>query len=476
MEARNRRATVRAPMSRSDQPAPVQRGDRVRLSIETLADGPDALAHIDGYVVLIPGALPGERIRAEITSAARKFGRARVAYIDEASLERVEPACRHFLECGGCHWQHIDYAAQLRFKQKRVEKELAWALGEHAPTVSDTVANKEPYGMRHKVALQVLPDRSHGMVPALHALRELDLVALHECPASADKPLRLAKETIALLADLRIEAWDPVSDRGELRSVLVRTAEATGQSHVIVVARYDMPEVERIAQDLMAKGATTISVNYNDGPESRLLGTQTVRVTGPDRIDEQIGGVHYCISPTSFFQTSPFAAGLLVKLVQEMLAPKATDIVADLYCGGGLFSLALAARSREVIGIEESPVSIGDADAGQRRNRIRNVRFVRGPVEAHAARLGKDLPKPDLIVLDPPREGSGTEVLQHIAALRPRKIAYVACDVGALARDLRLLHTMGYAASRVVPVDMFPQTWHIETVALLEPIPGARAN
>ena len=457
-------------MTRPDLPAPVRRGDRVRLQIETLADGPDALAHIEGYVVLVPGALPGERIRAEITSAARKFGRARVAYVDEPAQERIEPKCRHFLACGGCHWQHIDYAAQLRFKQARVEKDLRWALGEHAPAVSHTVQNREPYGMRHKVALQVLPDSRRGMVPALHALRELELVPLVECPAAADKPLRLARRAIELLADLRVDAWDPVEDRGLLRSVLVRTAEGTGQSHVVVVARFDLPEVERIAQDLVAAGATTVSCNYNDGPESRLLGTQTVHIAGPDRIDEQIRGVHYCISPTAFFQTSPHAAGELVRLVQEMLAPKPTDIVADLYCGGGLFSLALAARAREVVGIEESPVSIADAEAGQRRNRIRNVRFVRGPVEAHAAKFGSSLPKPSMVVLDPPREGAGAEVVQRIANLRPSKVAYVACDPGALARDLRLFHAHGYAATRVVPVDMFPQTWHIETVALLEPI------
>ncbi len=457
-------------MPRPDLPAPVRRGDRVRLQIETLCDGPDALAHVDGYVVMVPGALPGEQIRAEVTSAARKFGRARIAFVDESAPERVEPKCRHFLSCGGCHWQHIDYEAQLRFKQARVEKDLRWALGEHAPMVAPTIKNRSPYGMRHKIALQVLPDRRHGMVPAMHALRELDLVPLVECPAAADKPLRLARAAIELLAELRVEAWDPLEDRGDLRSVLVRTSEATGHSHVVIVSRFDLPEVDRIAQDLVSIGATTVSSNLNDGPESRLLGTRTLHVSGPDRIDERIGDVHYCISPTAFFQTSPYAAGELVRLVREFLACKASDVIADLYCGGGLFSLALCGHAREVIGIEESPVAIADAEAGQRRNRVRNVRFVRGPVEAQMQRLGAGLPKPDLVVLDPPREGAGAEVLQRIATLRPRKVAYVACDPSALARDLRLLHAHGYAAKRVVPVDMFPQTWHVEAVAMLEPI------
>jgi 23S rRNA (uracil1939-C5)-methyltransferase len=236
------------------------------------------------------------------------------------------------------------------------------------------------------------------------------------------------------------------------------------------VSRFDLPEADRIAQDLVGLGATTVSSNVNDGPESRLLGTRTFHLAGPDRIEERIGDVSYCISPTAFFQTSPHAAGELVRLVREFLACKATDVVADLYCGGGLFSLALCASAREVIGIEESPIAIADAEAGQRRNRVRNVRFLRGPVEAHAQKLGGALPKPDLVVLDPPREGAGADVLQRIASLRPRKVAYVACDPSALARDLRQLHAHGYAATRVVPVDMFPQTWHVEAVALVEPI------
>ncbi|MEQ1633758.1 MAG: 23S rRNA (uracil(1939)-C(5))-methyltransferase RlmD, partial [Planctomycetota bacterium] len=436
-------------MTRSDLPSPVQRGDRVRLQIETLADGPDALAHIDGYVVLVPGTLPGEHVRAEITSAARKFGRARVAFVDVPAAERVEPACRHFLDCGGCHWQHIDYEAQLRFKQQRVQKDLDWALGEHAPKVLPTIANKAPYGQRHKVALQVLPDRRRGMVPAMHALRELDLVPLSECPASADKPLHLARATIAALADRNVEAWDPVTDRGNLRSVLVRTSMATGRSHLIVVARDDLPELDHVAPDLAAMGATTVSLNLNDGPESRLLGTRTVPITGNDRIEEVLDGVHYCISPTAFFQTSPYAAGLLVKTVLAALQPKATDIVADLYCGGGLFSLPLCNRAREVIGVEESPLGIADAEAGQRRNRIRNARFIRGSVEQTIERFGNDLPRPDLVVLDPPRDGCAPDVLERLSRLRPRQIAYVACDPKALARDLRFLHTLGYGAASV---------------------------
>ncbi len=463
-------------MPRRDLPAPVRRGDRLRLAVDALGDGPDALAHIDSYVVLLPGAIPGEEVRAEITSAARKFGRARLLGVERRSPERTEPRCRHFLACGGCHWQHIDYAAQLEHKRQRVHKELAYALADKAPPVEPCRPAAAPYGQRHKVALHALPDRRLGIAPALHALRELDLVPIDECPSAADRPLRLAQGAMRLLARAGVAAWDPVRDWGLLRSVLVRTAISTGQSHLIVVARDDRLDLEPMVHELMAMGATTISLNCNDGDESRLLGRHTRVLAGPERIDERLHDTHYCISPTAFFQTSPAAAAELVTIVEQFLRPGSADIVADLYCGGGLFALPLSLRAREVVGIEESPVSIADAEAGARRNRSRNVRFVRGAVEAAAARLGRDLPRPSLVVLDPPREGCAPQALQHVAALRPARIAYVACDPRALARDLHALAALGYAARSVVPVDMFPQTWHVEAVALLEPLADGAAR
>jgi 23S rRNA (uracil-5-)-methyltransferase RumA len=453
-------------------PAPVRRGDHVTLAIEALADGPDALARIDGYVVLVPGVLPGERVRAEITSAARKFGRARVLQVDRRAAERTEPRCRHFLQCGGCHWQHADYASQLRFKQQRVQKELAFALGEQAPAVADCVPAPAPYGQRHKVALQLLPGE-RGPRMALHRLRDLSLVPLQECPAVAAPALQLARAAIAVLGALRLPVFDAETGDGMLRSVLVRRAAATGQSHLVVVATDDLPELLPHCAALQEAGATTISVNVNREPTGRLLGARTTVLAGPPRIDERIGDTTYCIAPDAFFQTSPAGAGELVRLVRDFLQPRATDTVADLYCGGGLFALPLAQRAATVVGVEESPVALADAEAGVRRNRLHNVRLVRGAVEQVLERFGSgDLPRPDLAVLDPPRAGAAPAAVRRLSALGPRRIAHVACDPGALGRDLRAFAECGYRAERVVPVDMFPQTWHVEAVALLARAPA----
>jgi 23S rRNA (uracil1939-C5)-methyltransferase len=449
-------------------PAPVRRGDHVTLEVEAFADGPDALAHLGSYVVLLPGVLPGERVRAAVTSGRSKYGRARPLHVDRVSPDRQEPRCRHFLHCGGCHWQHVAYAAQLAHKRSRLQKDLAWALGQGAPDVAETVPAPEPFGQRHKVALHLLPGE-RGLLPALHRLRDLELVPLRECPAVAAPAWELALSVLDRLSALRARVFDPHTGEGLLRNVLVRRAAGTGQSHVVVVARGDVPGLRGLAPELLSLGATSVSLNVNDEPPGRLLGRETLVFEGPRRIDEVLSGTTYCISPDAFFQTSPKGAEQLVRIVAQWLQPGPGDTVADLYCGGGLFALPLAATAGSVLGIEESGVAVGDAEAGARRNRRRNARFVRGPVAAVLPRLGQDLPQPQLAVLDPPRAGTEPTVLERLCALRPRRIAYVACDPRSLARDLRALKDLGYTSRQVVPVDMFPQTWHVEAVALLEP-------
>jgi 23S rRNA (uracil1939-C5)-methyltransferase len=446
-------------MPQRTRAVPVRRGDRIDLDIDSFADGPDALARVGTYVVLVPGALPGERVRAEITSAARKFGRARVLSVERRSSDRAQPACRHFLACGGCHLQHVRYAAQLASKRARLERELAHALKDPSP-VRDPVPAAAPLGQRHKIALH-LTEAGGRLVPALHGLREQRLVALRECPASAPPALELALAAVRALDALRLRAFDPDSGAGLLRSVLVRTA-STGQSHLVLVAQHaTIPGLARVLPELHRAGATAISVNENQGPPDLLLGRRTRVLSGPGRIEERIDGVTYCISPDAFFQTSPHGAGALVRLVRDALAPAAGDAIVDVYCGGGLFALPLARSARRVVGLDASRAAIGDAIAAARRNGIDRARFRCGPL-VPALRA---LRHADLAVLDPPRAGCDPAALRAVADLRPRRLALVACDARALARDLHLLEGLGYRAAQVVPVDMFPLTCHIEAVA-----------
>lgn len=453
---------------------PVERDDCLEIDITGLGDGPDGLGKVDNYIIFVPGVLPGERAYVRITSANRKFARAELLELLTQSPDRVEPRCPHFLQCGGCHRQHQDYQAQLRDKQARLERTVHFALGDRtgdrAPIVKETVPAKPPYSQRHKVAIHLRNTRNDGLEACFHRLRSPELVTVTECPASDPLAWDLAMRTIELLHELPHGAWDPdFAPNALLRSVLVRTT-TIGDAHLLLVARDPfIPGLERLYDDLHAAGATTISVNGNNGEFSVLLGPDTRIVSGPPRIQERIGDVFYLLSPDAFFQTSPQAAAHLVSLVTDWLAPTRSDDVLDLYCGGGLLTLPLALRARSALGVELSRTAVRDAEAASKANRLHNCEFKAGHAEAvlSAIRRG-ELPRPHLVAMDPPRTGLDPIVVDELGRLRPRRLAYVSCDPQALQRDLRALAEVGFRTRSVVPIDMFPQTCHVESLACLE--------
>lgn len=448
---------------------PVARGDVLTLDIEALGDGPDGIGRVGDYVVFVPGVLPGERAEVRITSATRKFARAALLSVRRASPLRVPARCAHFLACGGCHRQHQAYPEQLADKQQRLQRSLDHALGAGAPRVPLPLAG-DPFGQRHKVVLHLQNGDDGALQAGFHRLRSPELVPVHECPTSQPHAFRLALRTVQRLATLRHRAWDPdFAPDGLLRSVLVRTT-TTGQAHVVVIARRaDVPGLDRKLDELLGDGATTIAVNANPGELSQLLGSTTHVLAGPPRIEERLAGTTYLLSPDAFFQTAPRAAEHVVQLVTRWLAPTGADVVADLYCGGGLLTLPLARTARRAFGIELSRRALQDAEAAARENGITNVDWRAGHVDAwlRACRRG-DLPHPHLVAIDPPRAGLTEATIAELAALAPRRIAYVSCDMQALVRDLRALQTAGFATRAVQPIDMFPQTAHLEAVAMLE--------
>lgn len=449
---------------------PVARGDRVTVAVDGFGDGPDGLAHIGDYVMFVPGVLPGERADVVVTSAARKFGRGDLLEVHGPSGERVTPRCAHFLACGGCHRQHQDYRAQLRSKQERLQRAVAFALGDDAPAVAEAVPAASPYGERHKVVAHLLHGDDGRLTAGLHRARSPELVAVHECPASDPWAWDLVERTIELLDRLGHRAWDPwFAPRELLRSVLVR-ATTTGEAHLLIVATQErVPGLERIVDDLHRAGATSIGINHNDGEPAQLLGRDTTHVSGRPFITERLAGLSYRISPTSFFQTSPRIAEQLVQHVADWLQPARDDDVLDLFCGVGLLTLPLAQRARTATGIERHGAAIDDARGSASDNGIRNATFRSGHADGWLqAALAGELQHPDLVALDPPRTGLDASVIAGLAQLRPRRLAYVSCEPSALQRDLPALRDAGFRTRAVIPFDMFAQTSLVESLACLE--------
>ncbi len=459
--------------------APLRIGQVLRLLCEDLAFGEDGVCRIGGYVVFVPRVLPGELVEVRITRAGRKFGRGEPVRIVRPSKDRVEPRCRHFGDCGGCTWQHIRYEAQAKAKEDLLRSLLRHRVSPAAAAaVAPVAAMAEPWGFREKVQLAVQGRPGRPLV-GFYRLRTHDVVDIAECPVQPDDALARAMAAKAILAARRVPPWDERTGRGAVRHLLLRGGRATGDAHMVVVTgRMEAPGLSGALADLegVEPPLSGISVNLNDRETSIVLGRLTEHVSGRRTWRERIGGILFEVGPTAFFQTNARAAETLVEEVRRAVPADPSSRVLDLYAGVGLFALTLAGRVGSVTAVEAHPAAAREGERNARGNGIRNCLWRSGPVEKVVA--DPALGRFDVVVADPPRDGLGAGVLEGILrGCRPRRLVLVSCDPLTLARDLSLAESRGGKVVRVLPVDMFPHTHHLEAVATVDfaPAPARRA-
>ncbi len=413
------------------------------LTLTAMTHGGEALGRDEnGRVVFVPYAIAGEEVRVEIVESKKEFARARLVEVLKSSPTRVTPRCPHFgnplslsltkgeparVGCGGCQWQHIDYAAQLEFKTQIVREQFARIAKMPDAPVLPTRAAVNPWHYRNHTEFAL---NEKGEL-CYRALESHELIPIRECHI-LDAPL------VALFETLQLEGAD-------FNAVVLRAGENTGDKAILFKSsEADPPEIEL---------DEPVSIYFQ-------VGETVVTLIGKRAIEERIGARTFRISPLSFFQVNTPMAEVLLSLIQEFLAPNADEILLDSYGGVGLFGLSLANRVAHVIEIEQNPHAVEDARYNARD--LANVEF-------HVGRVEDILPKLDsavhLAVVDPPRAGLARAALEALAAKQPRAIAYVSCDPATLARDARRLVDLGYRVNKIQPVDLFPQTFHIECVA-----------
>ena len=405
--------------------------ETLELQLTAMAHGGSALGRHEGQVIFVPYSIPGERVRVEVVESHARWARARLLEVLEPSPQRVEPPCPYFGPdgCGGCHFQHIAYQAQAEYKQQVVADQLARLGGLRDVQVEDIIGAAEPWGYRNHVQFSIGPDARLGFLAA----DSHRVVGVDQC----------------LLTDpLLDELWAALDmEWPQLCRLSLRCGSATGDRMAI----FELDHYEDF----------DIEVDFPVSCVLLLADGEAVVLMGSAHLTEHVAGRDYRISAGSFFQVNTAGAEALVALVGEYLAPQGDETLLDLYCGVGLFGLALAGRVGHVVGIEEA----GSAAADFRYNArdLAHVDLLVGKVEHLLPTLEEQV---DLLVLDPPRAGAGNDVVAEIARLRPRRVVYVSCDVATLARDARLLSQAGFELAEVQPVDLFPQTYHIESVAL----------
>jgi len=395
-----------------------------------MAQGGEAIGRDEtGRVVFVPYAIAGEEVVVEIVEEKKNYARARLVEIITSSPARVSPRCEHFGKCGGCQWQHIAYDAQLRFKTDIVREQLA-RIGKIADApVRDTIGMTDPWHYRNNVQFQL--DDTGRL--CFRAMESHALVPIRECHII--HPL-LAE----MFRALEFEGADFVE-------VTLRAGTRTGEKLLMLEGRDEAPP--------------EISVDEPISIAHRTPRGDVIPLVGKDALHEELRGRLFRVSPQSFFQVNTTMAETLIELVERYLAPRPSDVLLDAFGGVGTFGLLLAPRVARVIEIEEAPDAVNDAKANAVE--LMNVEFQRGKVEDI---LPKSKSPIDLVVADPPRAGIAPTAREAIITQLPRAIAYVSCDPATLARDARQLVNGGYRLVEVQPVDMFPQTYHIETVSL----------
>lgn len=448
--------------------APLEVGERVRLRLESLAAGGEAVGRHEGMAVFAMWGCPGDEAEVEITEVSRSFGRGVVREVREASPDRVEERCSHFGECGGCQLQHIAYPAQLRHKAAIVREALARIGGLPEVEVGEAWGMQEPWRYRSRCEYHAAVEASGELALGFARHRSHEVVPLRECPIQHP----LSERVRAAVVGLFPRAMQGGAERAALLSVELLISFDLGAGVATLVCDGRPGFLGPLAEELMARvpGLAGVAAARRRGQGSPHR-SPAEAVAGQARVTERLGEGTYRVSADSFFQVNPAQAARVVGLLEQWAELRQGESVLDCYSGVGTFLLPLArrvGRGGRAAGIEGDESALGDARANVRRWSSGNVRLHRGRVEKVLARLAREGDRFDVVVLDPPRRGCGPVVCAHVARLGPRRILMVSCHPATLARDLAFLAEHGYRCRRVQPVDMFPQTWHVEAVALCE--------
>lgn len=404
----------------------------VTLKLTQMAHGGPAMGRHQGKVFFVPYALPGETVGVEVLTSKKGWARARLLEVLESSPERVEPACPHFGPdaCGGCQWQHTHHAAQLAYKADVVCDQLNRLAGLSEVPVRSTRAVSEAWDYRNHVQLQTSPDGLGYVSADGQRVESIDV-----CPIM--HPL-----VAQLFDELDIET-------ASLERVSLRAGHNTGQQMVVFETIDDEPF------ELMVDRPVSCVLMPADGIPIILVGN--------DHLFERVAGHEYRVSAGSFFQVNTAGAEVLVDTVSDFLSLRPHETLLDLYCGVGLFSVALAAHAAQVIAVEGHPSAVADARFNVEAAGLDNVRVINEDVAHFLTTLDETV---HAVIVDPPRRGCGPDMMLRLASQRPKRLVYVACDPAPLARDAKTITAAGYQLIEVQPLDLFPQTYHVECVAL----------
>lgn len=451
---------------------PVEKNKIYEMYVDDIGIHGEGIGKIEGYTVFVEGALPNEQIKVLIVKTKKQFGYGKLLEILQPSPKRVTPKCHVADKCGGCQLQHISYDSQLEWKTKKVKDHLERIGGFSDVKIDKAMGMEMPWQYRNKVQLPVggtVDDVKIGF----YANRSHRIIDADGCELQYPVNEKIVAMIRAFLQQYKIQPYHEETHTGLVRHILIRVGYHTNEIMVcIVVNGKVLPHANALVEKLcQIEGMTSIVVNENREKTNVILGRKTTTIWGQDCIHDTIGGISFAISPLSFYQVNPIQTNVLYQTALQLADLHGTETVLDLYCGIGTISLFLAQKAKSVFGVEIVPEAIADAKKNAEANGIQNASFVAGAAEDVIPKLYEtEKLQADVVVVDPPRKGCDTTLLDTILQISPQKVVYVSCDSATLARDLQYLCKEKYHLEQVCVVDMFPQTVHVETVVLMSKV------
>ncbi|MGN7854487.1 MULTISPECIES: 23S rRNA (uracil(1939)-C(5))-methyltransferase RlmD [Exiguobacterium] len=430
----------------------------------------EGIATLERQIVFIPGLLVGETAQIEITEIHANYANAKILKRDDRSPDRVTPLCPVYSVCGGCQLQHMSYDGQLRYKEEMLRNAFlkSTKLNIEKADIRPTIGSKE-WEYRNKSQF-VVGKQGNEIVSGLYSANSNRLVAIDDCVVQNKDTLRVNQAVTKLLNDYKVPVYHAAKQDGVMRHIVVRTGIKTGEIQVVLVAFKDgFRDLEGLSRDIMdIPGVVSVVLNINDKLTSRVFGEETEVLRGVERIEEEMGEFTYQLSPRAFFQLNPEQAERMYEEIARAAALTGEERVVDAYAGVGSIGLWIAKGAKEVRGMEIIEEAVEDANAHMKQYGFDHAHYVVGKAEAWIPRWVKEGWIPDVFIVDPPRSGCDTQLLNAMISSKAKKIIYVSCNPQTLARDCDHLMKAGYKVSYIQPYDMFPQTAHVEAIVVLE--------
>lgn len=423
------------------------------------------VAKYEGGVVFVDGLFPGEEAEIEITYTRSGANFGIVKKLLTLSKDRIQPRCPVCTACGGCQFQQLAYKAQLEFKKNKIKNAFS-RTAKLDVIVNEPIGMDNPYFYRNKIQMPVGKDRFGKIITGFYKANTHVIVPIEKCYIEDERSSPILKTIRELMKEIRVEPYDEDKRTGVLRHVLIRTSYYKKQIMVVLVTNVNsFPGQRNFVNAVLAKHPeiTTIVQNINKRDTNVILGNYENILHGKGFIEDSLLGINYQISSKSFYQTNPTQTEKLYTAAIEAAGITQDDIVFDAYTGIGTIALLAAKKAKHVIGVEIVSQAVRDAIRNAKHNNITNVEFHVADVSSYMVEMANQKTKIDVLFMDPPRKGADEPFLKSVLALSPKKIIYVSCEPETLARDVKILSTK-YEVRSVQPVDMFPQTQHVETI------------